>query len=168
MNSILHFETLLPIALLILQTLVLFFVVFLVLKRFGILKAPYAGLEYSQVILASVCLFAVFFISTADIGALFQAFKTFQNAGTKVLSSTYSKFIQFFLVILFFEIMLWLTGFLIIKVMYRFKNSLKEIKEGNIPAAILMSVVVISLGVVFQYSAREIIEYIIPRYINFR
>jgi hypothetical protein len=168
MNSILRFETLLPVGLLVVQTFVLLFICIFVLRKLKILKTPYAGLEYSQLILASAFLFGVFFISTAGTGALFQVFKIFQNAGSKLFSNTVSKFGQFFLVILFFEFLFGLVSFFIIKLLFGFKNSLREIEEGNIPSAVLMAVITVSVAVVFQFSTKQIIDFIVPVYINFR
>jgi hypothetical protein len=168
MNTIFRFDTLLPIALLTLQTFALLFSCMFVLKKLKILKTPYAGMEYSELIIVSAFLFGVFFISTADIGGLFQAFKTFQNIGTRIFSTTFSKFGQFFLVLLFFEILFGLVSAFVIKVLFGFKSSLKEIEEGNIPSAVFMAVIIISFAIVFQFSAKGIIEYIIPKYLNFR
>src|SRR5215207_1859017 len=122
MNSIFSVENLLPALLLVIQAFMLFFICLFVLRKLKILTFPYAGLEYSQLILASAFLFGVFFISTADSGGLFQAFKTFQNMHSKLFSNITSKFGQFFLVIVFLEFLFGAFCFFIIKLLFGFKN----------------------------------------------
>lgn len=164
----LHFTVLLPIGLLVLQTFIFLFICTTVLKRLKLLRAPYAGMEYSQLIVAAAFLFSTFYISTADIAGLFQAFKTFENAKENLFANTFYKFSQFFLAALFFEILFALVSIFIIKLSLGFRNPIKEIEEGNIPAAILMAVIIISFAIVFQFCAREVIVYITPQYLDFR
>lgn len=168
MRSVLNFDILLPIGFLLLQAFLLLFMGMTVLRRFKILKTPYAGMEYSEVIIGAALLFCIFFISLANIEGLFQTFKTYQNQGNNVFSNTFSKFSQFFLVVLFFELLFAMTSFFVIKLLLGFKNTLKEIEEGNIPSAILIGVILIGFSVVFQISAKQVIEYITPQYLNFR
>jgi len=165
MKSILQFEILLPILLLIIQTLVHLFICLFVLKRIRLLKTPYAGMEYSQVIVATSILAGVFFISTADVAGLFQTFKTFQNAGSDILFNTLKNFGQLTLITFLLEIAFGLTSFLIIKLLFGFKNTLGEVKEGNMPASILMSIIILGFSLIFQTATKEILEYTIPQYI---
>jgi hypothetical protein len=168
MHSILNFDILLPIGLLLLQAFLLLFICIFVLRRIRLLKIPYGGMEYSEVIVAAMFLFSVFFISTANIEGLFQAFKTFQNQQENVFSNTFSKFSQFFLVILLFELLFGIVSFFIIRILLGFKSSFREIQEGSIPSAILTGVLLISFAVLLQFSAKEVIQYITPQYLNFR
>lgn len=168
MRTILRFDILLPIGLLLLQALLLLFICVVVLRRIKLLKSPYSGIEYSEATLASMFLFSVFFISTANIEGMFQAFKTFQNQGQNVFSNTFSKFSQFFLVILLFEILFGIVSVFVVKLVLGFKNSLKQIEEGNIPSAIITGVIAISFALVLQFAAKEVVGYITPQYLNFR
>jgi hypothetical protein len=168
MNSIFRLEVLLPISLLIIQAFILLLIFITILKRINILKTPYAGMEYSQLIVTSAFLFGIFFIATADTEATFQAFKTFQNAGEKTFSSTFNKFSQFFLVVIFFEMIFSLISLLVAYLFLGLKNPKKEIAEGNIPACILFGITIIGFAIVLQYSAKELVQYITPQYLNFR
>lgn len=168
MHSILNFDILLPISLLLLQSFLLLFICIFVLRRIRLLKTPYGGMEYSEVIVAAMFLFSIFFISTANIEGLFQAFKTFQNQQENVFSNTFSKFSQFFLVVLLFELLFGLVSFFIIRILLGFKNSFREIQDGSIPSAILTGVLLISFALLMQFSAKEVIQYITPQYLNFR
>lgn len=168
MSSIFRVEILLPISLLLMQAFTILLIFVAILKKINILKSPYAGMEYSQLVVASAFLFGIFFIATADTAATFQAFKAFQNAREKIFSNTFNKFSQFFLVIIFFEI---IFSFICLLVAYLFlglKNPKKEIAEGNIPACILLGFTIIGFAIVLQFSAKELIQYITPQYLNFR
>jgi type III secretory pathway component EscS len=167
MNTLFRIDLLLPIALLFVQAAVLLFIFIWVLQKLKILRTPYAGMEYSQIIVAAAFLFGVFFIATADTSGLFQTFKTLQNAGQKT-SGGFTKFSQFFLVILFFEAMFAIISFFIINILLGLKETAKEIEEGNIPASILLSVIILGFAIVLQVCAKEMIEYITPHYINIR
>ena len=125
-------------------------------------------MEYSQIIVAAAFLFGVFFIGTGDSAGLFQAFKTFQNANKAVFSDTFSKFSNFFLVILFFEMLFALLSFFTVGILLGFKKPMKEIEEGNIPTAILAAASIIGFAIVMQFCAKEVIMLITPQYISFR
>lgn len=166
MTSILSFNFVLPIGLLLLQAFILLLISTSVLKKLKLLRTPYAGMEYSQIIVAATFLFGVFLISTADTSGLFQAFKTFQNAKQDLWSNTFMKFSQFFLVILFFQVIFVLASFLLCKLLLGYKNTFQEIDEGNVPASILTSVVLLCFSMVLQVAAKETIDYITPKYLN--
>jgi hypothetical protein len=168
MNAIFHLGTLLPICLLIIQGFIFLLVFTSILKRFNILKIPYAGIEYSQLIVASSFLFGMFFITTASIEGTFQAFKTFQNDGARLFVNTVNKFSQFFLVILLFEIIFALTSLFVAHFFFGIKKVKQELDEGNIPASVLVGIIVIGFSLILQFSAKEVIQYITPQYINFR
>lgn len=168
MHPILNFNLLLPIGLLLLQTLLLLFIAIATLTRVQLLKQPYTGMEYSQVTLTAAFLFSVFLISVADIEGLFQAFKTFQNQNEQVWQNTFSKFSQFFLVILLFQLLFAVVAAFMIKIVLGFKNSFAGINEGNIPAAVIVGVILISFALVFQLAAKQVIISVTPQYLNFR
>jgi sterol desaturase/sphingolipid hydroxylase (fatty acid hydroxylase superfamily) len=168
MKSILNFDVLIPIGLEVIQALLLLFSCITLLRKFRLLKLPYAGMEYSEIAFACFLLFSVFFISTANIEGLFQAYKTFENQQEQVFSNTFYKFSQFFLVILLFEFLFVFIAFAVTKVLLGFKNTYKEIQEGNLPSAIIIGVIFLGFAIILQYSAKQIIEYITPQYLNFR
>jgi uncharacterized membrane protein YjfL (UPF0719 family) len=61
-----------------------------------------------------------------------------------------------------------LISFFISKILLGLKETAKEIEEGNIPASILLSVIILGFAIVLQVCAKEMIEYITPHYINIR
>lgn len=166
MKSIFNPEILLPIGLLLLQTFFFFFLCLFLLRRSKIVKMPLAGLEYSNVIVASAILFGLFYISTADIQGLFQSYKTYQNLGQDLVSNTFSKFSQFFLVIFFLECLYGIIAFGVIKLLLSFKNSLQEIQEGNIPGSIFMAIIIVSVSMLLQDMGKEMMTYLTPQFVN--
>ena len=168
MTSLLKPELLLPILLLLVQAFILVYISMVVLKKLKVLKAPYGGMEYSQVILASSFIFSVMFISTASITGVFQSFKLFQNAGGSLVANIISKFSQFFLIIVFFELLFTLVFLLVSRFLIVGKKTYIEVEGGNVPVSILLAIVTLAFGIVLRYSAVEIIEYITPQYIYFR
>lgn len=168
MKSIVSFSMLLPIGLLLVQTLFFFFVCLYVLRRSQIIKFPLAGLEYSNVIVAGSVLFGLFYITTADIEGLFQAYKTYQNLGKGYVGNTVIKFSEYFLAIFFLEVLYAVLAFSIIKLLLGFKYSVQEIQNGNIPGSVLMAVLIISSSILLQRSGEEILVYLTPQFITIR
>src|SRR5688500_5862805 len=105
MDTVFRFDMLLPIGLIVLQELLLLFAGISILKKMKFLVTPIACMDYSQVIVVGCFLFGITLIGTGDIEGLFQSYKTFQNAGRQVYSNTFSKFSEYFLTVLIFEIL---------------------------------------------------------------
>ncbi|MEJ0105519.1 MAG: hypothetical protein WDO19_24455 [Bacteroidota bacterium] len=167
MNTIIQPQIIVPILLLLLQSIVLLFVSVTILRSLKILKVPYAGMEYSQIILASAFIFGILFISSAGVPALFQSFKIFQNRGTDVIANTFSKFSQFFLIIVFFEI-IYSMIFLFLSAIFTGNKKFKDVEEGNIPVSLLVSAITISFAILIKLIGAEIVEWFIPEYISIR
>lgn len=168
MKEVLNFGSLLPIAIVLIQLFIFLFICLYLFRKFKVIKLPYAGMEYSQAIFAGAILFAVFFVSTALIPAIFQSFKTYQNQPINLLPPMFGKSGQLLLIILFFEILLGVLIYLVSKVLFGIDKGLKEIEEGNIPFSIFISVIIIGCSIVLHLMAKEMMEYITPRYLDFR
>lgn len=168
MESIFNVNLLLPIGLILMQTLFFFFLCLFLLRRAHIIRLPIAGMEYSGVIVAGAVLFGLFYITTADIQGLFQAYKTYQNRGEDVAANIFSKFSQYFLVILFLGALYGVIAFGIVRLLLGFKSSVQEIQAGNIPGSILMAVLIICVSILLQRTGEEIMTYLTPQFVNFR
>ena len=168
MKSILNFQFLLPIGVLLLQMFISLFICIAILRKMCIVKKPLGGLEYSHAIFASITIFSVFLISTASAPAMFQTFKAYQNQRNPEWQLYFSKSGEFFLVILFFEVLLGLMILLFTKTVLSIGNGIKEIQEGSIPSALVTSGIVLGFAIVLRVMAAEVLEYITPQYINFR
>jgi len=158
---------LIPILLIVIQGFVLLFGAITILKRLKFLKTPYAGMEYSQLLVGAAFILGVFLISTGSTASVFQSFKTFQNANGSVLTNTFSKFSQFFVVVVVFEVLFFLVGLLSVKLFAGFGKS-NQVEAGNMPLSILVAIVLVGFSIVFQFCTGEMVDYITPKYINFR
>lgn len=159
---------LLPVVFLLLQSFLVLFICVTVLRRFKIIKLPFGGVEYSEAIFACSIVVAAFLVSTASVPALFQAFKVFQNQDAAIFPALSAKAGQFFLVVLFFELLLLLVSFLLSSVFSWMGSGTTEIAAGNIPVSLVTSAMVIGFAIVLKKMAAEMIEYIVPHYLNFR
>jgi type III secretory pathway component EscS len=168
MQTLLSFSTLLPIAILLLQAFIILFLSIVILKKLRLLKTPYAGMEYSQVIVAAAIIFGAFYISLSDIPSLFQAYKTYANQQEHIFNNTFSKFSQFFLVVLLFEILFVLVVYAVTKIILGARYSLKEMEDGNLPVSILLAVIITAFALVLHYGCKELVDFITPKFISFR
>ena len=166
MKIIFSLQTLLPIGLLVLQTYLFVFLTITILRRTKILKSPYAGMEYGEVVLAASLLFGVVFISTADGDSLFQAFKIYQNRGVSVWSDTFIKFSQFFLLILCVIVVFLVLVYLNMKLI-RGRNDIPDRGYLSLPVGLLMAAVVIAFSIVFRICANQLAQLVTPQYLNF-
>lgn len=168
MKAILNLEFLLPIGILLLQVFIILSICILILRKLKVLKQPLDGLEYSQAIFASITILSVLLVATASAPAMFQTFKAYQNLNENIWNLFVFKSGEFFLVILFFELLLGLAILLFTRTFFSMGNGFKEIGEGKIPSALITSCIVIGLAIVFRIMAAEAMDYITPQYLNFR
>lgn len=165
MKPILSIYDLLPAILLIAQTFIFLLCTVTVLRYLKILQQPYAGLAYPKLLTASVSLFSVMIISFADAEGVVQAVKAFHNYGEGFSRNLLTKFSQFIFIILLTACLFGLLSFIAIKVLPGFRKSLAD--EDDIPGAVLRVVVILIIAILLYSCAKEIIEIITPKYINF-
>jgi len=165
MKSILSVYDLMPVLLLVLQTLIFLLSTIAVLRYLKILKLPYAGMENSKLLTAAVILFSAMVISFADIDAVMQTVKTFHNYGDGFYRNLFIKFSQFILVIVLTECLFGLLCFIAIRTVPGFRQSFAT--EDDMSGAILQSIVILIVSILLYACAKEVIESITPKYINF-
>lgn len=168
MKPILNPAILLPVLFLLFQFIIVLFFAIAILRRINVIKLPFGGVEYSQAIFACSILFAVLFIVTAEVPAIFQSFKALQNQSTRIGEPLAAKAGQFFTVIMFFELLLAGLIFLYSKIFIWLGKGVKEVESGNVPVSLIMSTLIIGSSLVLKIMAEEIIQYIVPHYLNFR
>jgi len=154
-----------PVLLLVLQTLIFLLSTIAVLRYLKILKLPYAGMENSKLLTAAVILFSAMVISFADIDAVMQTVKTFHNYGDGFYRNLFIKFSQFILVIVLTECLFGLLCFIAIRTVPGFRQSFAT--EDDMSGAILQSIVILIVSILLYACAKEVIESITPKYINF-
>lgn len=168
MNSVFNLPQLLPIVISLVQLFIIIFLVLMLLRKLKILRLPFGGVEYGEAIFVSSIILASFLIAIADIDAIFQAYKNLDNRGEELLKPLLVKAGQFSIVVLFFILLLGLVVYLFYLLFGKLnKTSEKPINE-NIPLCILLAVVTIAFGLAFHAMVKDIIELLIPRYLNFR
>jgi hypothetical protein len=165
MKSILNLYDLLPVLLLVLQTLIFLLITIAFLRYLKILQLPYAGMEHSKVVIAAVILLSVMIISFSDVGGVVQAVKTFHNYGEGFYRNLFIKLSQFILIIVLTECLFGLLCFIAIRTLPGFRQS--SATEDDMPGAILQAVVILIIAILLYACAKEIIEPITPKYINF-
>jgi hypothetical protein len=160
--------TLLPVCLLVFQAFIFFLGGIYFLKKIRLLKSPYAGMEYSQVIVSAAFLFSVIFIGTASNVGLFHAYKAFQNIGAGMFGNLFSKFSQFFFIVVFFEILFVMLFLICARVVFGFGKLKKELENGNLPGAIIVASATICFAITMQFCAKEAIVSAMPQFIDIR
>lgn len=168
MNSVFNLQQLLPIVICLVQLFVIIFLVVIILRKFKILRLPFAGVEYGEAIFVSSIILASFLIAISDIGAIFQAYKSLENRGDQLLKPLLVKAGQFSVVVLFFILLLGLVVYLFYVLFRKLNKASEKPINENIPLCILLAVVTIAFGLAFQVMVKENIEALIPRYLNFR
>lgn len=168
MNNILIPEYLIPIALIIIQSLLVLFLCIQGLKRAKVLSTPLAGIEYSQAIFAAAFLFGALLISYTLVDPALHSFHTYRSQSGNPLKPFIPKFGQFFIVCLFFLALYILTVWLLSRILLSGNKAGVEIETGNIPFSILLSGCVITLSVACRLMASEFMSFITPHFVNFR
>lgn len=158
---------LLPVLLVLFQAILLFFIWFWVLRKARIIRVPFGGMEYSQLVLAGSILFGASIISVSDVGPVFQSYKAYQSAGVPLLKNTFSKFCQLLLVVLMVEFLFAIASFFVIRLFSRTGNAIKEIEDGNISLSVFIAILVICLGIILFMISSEVLHYLVPQYINY-
>lgn len=165
MKSILNIYDLVPLLLLILQTFTFLIVTFVILRNLKILQVPYAGMQYSKVMIAAVVLFSVMIISFADVEGVVQSVKTFHSYGDGFYKNVFMKFSQFILIIVLTISLFGLLCFVSLKIIPGFEQA--SVNEGDIPVAVFKGLVILIIGILMYACAKGIIETITPKYVNF-
>ncbi len=167
MTSILNFEILYVVALIIVQFMLQTLVLTYVMKKKGLLKFPIAGLEYSQGVFVSFLVLGGYLIGLASINSVFETVKSAQHAGDPVYFTVFIRFARFFFVILVLYVLYWVLVLFSAKLFLGFKNPFEEIIAGNLPAAFLMSGMALGYALLLYFLAAELIELITPKFLVF-
>lgn len=165
MKSILNIYDLLPVLLLVVQTFIFLLSTIAILRYLKLLQLPYAGMFYSKLLVAVAIIFSVMIISFVDVEAVIQATKSFRNYGNDFYRNLFIKFSQFILVIVLTGFLFALLCFMSIRLIPGLRQS--SATEEDMPGAILQSSVIFIMAILLYACAKEIIEIITPKYINF-
>lgn len=167
MNVQFSYHLLMPVLLLCIQSYAFLFAAIYILKKTAVISTPFSEMDISQVIFASSMIFGIFYISTANFNAFFQAFRTFEGNHSGWLRLTFTRFGEYFILLIGAETLFVLFAILNAKLLPGLGNLLKEIKEGDVHSGILLSVISISLSVIIHFIAVQVIDYITPKMVIF-
>ena len=165
MKPILNIYDFLPVLILVVQALIFLLSTVAVLRYLKILQLPYAGMQHSKLVVAATILLSVMMISFADTEAVLQTVKTFHNYVDGFYRNLFIKFSQFMLVIVLTECLFALLCFAALRIIPGFRQS--SASEEDMPGAILQAVVIFTLAILMYICAKEIMELVTPKYINF-
>lgn len=142
MKSILLTSLWFPVLLLIVQTLLISFVSSLALRWMGLLRKPFNGMEYAQIMYAGTLMLGMIVIAAADSESLFQSAKVYLDSHLHPLKAIFSQFSELFLIVL-------LTGIIFLAMNYACYKWItkRQPDELEIPSAILLTA--IALGTIF-------------------
>lgn len=165
MKSILSLYNLLPMLLLVVQTLIFLVSTVAVLRYIKVLRLPYAGMEHSKLLIGATILLSLIIISFSDVGGVIQTVKTFQNYETGFYRNVFVKFSQFILLTVLTQCLFGLLCYVCIKIIPGLRQS--SVNEDDMPGAVLQAIVIFLLALLLYACAKEIIETVTPKYINF-
>lgn len=165
MNAVLNLYSFLPALMLCLQAFIFLAGTIMLLRFVKILQLPYAGMDYAGTVKAAAILLSVMIISFSDITAVIQTVKVFHNYGDNFYSNLFIKFSQFILIVFLTICIFELCVFFAIRVIPGLRQSTTT--EGDIPGAVLQAIIMLVIAVYLHVCAKEIIETITPKYINF-
>jgi hypothetical protein len=165
MKSILNIYDLLPVLLLVFQTFLFLLCAIAVLRYLKILQLPYAGMEYPKVVIAAVILFSLMVISFADVEGAVQMVKTYHNYSDGFYRNVFIKFSQFALIVVLEACLFGSLCFIAIRIIPGFRKTSDN--DDDMPGAIMKGIVILVIAILLYACAKEMIETITPKYINF-
>ncbi|MBO9592522.1 MAG: hypothetical protein J7599_06385 [Niabella sp.] len=149
--------------LLLFQTYILFYITLFLLRRLKMLKRPYNGMDHAELLVAAVVLLGVLFLSSANAPALFQAAQSYSDLDLSPAKHLLLYFVRSFAVILFFSGLYVMLGFVHLRLLFR-----RYYSTPGIATSILIATVTIGIALVCWFTCKEVLDYITPRFINFR
>lgn len=168
MHPLLNPQQLFPVTILLLQTLIFLFMTMVLLKKAKLAVIPFAGAEYSQVVIVSSVVFSVLFISSSSVTGVFTAFKTFQGQQLPIIKPLLLQASQYFVVLCFFELLLWGLALVYFKLFSWMGPVLTSIQQGNLAVSLVIAALLIGSSILLQAMSKELIDSITPQYLNYR
>lgn len=149
--------------LLIVQTYLLIYVALLLMRGAKLLKRPYSGMEYSESLLAAIILLGVVSLSATNATGLFQAVRFYSEGDFALGKASYLFFARTFMIIMFF--CLTLIGLTYLNVRLLFSGSPQS---PNLSINLFHSAIAVGLAIICWLTARELIDNMVPKIINFQ
>lgn len=148
--------------LLIIQAYLLVYVTLFILQRLKLLKQPYGGMDYPELLPAVAILTCVLLISSANASAIFQAVKTYRDGNTSPGESSFLVLARSFLIILFVCLLFIVLNFLNIRFLFR-----GYYQAPTLPVSILLCAITTGIALTCWIVCKEITDNMTPRFINY-
>lgn len=171
MNSFITPDILFPILLALVGLFVIVSIVFWFLRQRKILRAPFNGMEWSEILWIAIFILGVICISSSYVNPTLQTFRTFkaqQQSFAEAARTTFPYFTQYFLIVFIIIIIYTFLTLLLIRFFPGEKNVKGEIQTGNISLSILLSASVLGFAMFCYFISSNILDALTPVVINFR
>lgn len=170
MQSPLHVDILLPVSYILIGTFALMIVFLWLLRRLNVVKTPYGAMEWSRLVFVASVLFGIAFCASSMVEPVFHTYKILKSQQVNfsgLVSQSFGKFSQFFLLIFISDLVYMLVVLVVIQTFPGQKSVKNEIITGNIPVAALISSVIIGLAIIFKLADDQILSMLTPYVIDF-
>lgn len=163
MKTLFPLHTVFTFWLLIMQTYLLVYIVLLALRGMKLLKRPYSGMDYAELLPASVILLSTLLISSADASGILQAAKFYSDKYSLMKEPFILFFARSFMVVLFFNLLFIVLNFLNIRFWFR-----DNYNAASIPVSLLLCAISLGFAIVCWFTCREVVDNMTPRLIDFQ
>jgi len=160
MQPIFHMHQFIGFLLLLPQTYCLLFASLFLLKSLGLLKRPYSGMDYAELLPAAALVAGVFFVSIAAAPGIFQSVQTWSGGGAVQIRMLLLFFVRVFVLVSIACLVSHLMGYLHIR--YLFKGHLQS---PTMPVSLLLTVINLGTAILSAYACREAVDAISPKLI---
>jgi len=171
MKNVLSVDVLLPILFPVIGAFIILWLCYWLFKKQKLLLVPYGGMEWSQLLFVGSVFLGLLFICSSFVEPMFQTYKTLkgQQQGFRTLfSGCFEKFSEFFLICLVVITIYLVIILLLLKLFPGQKAAQKELQQGNLSVAIMMTAIAIGFSLVFKEMSNQILQSMTPYVINFR
>lgn len=160
MQPIIHMHQVIGFLLLLTQTYSLVFGSLFLLKSLGLLKRPYSGMDYAELLPAAALVAGVFFVSIASAPGIFQSVQTWSGGGVVQIRMLLLFFVRAFVLVSIASLVSHLVGYLHIR--YLFKG---HFQSPTMAISLLLTVINLGTGILSAYACREAVDAISPKLI---
>src|SRR5690606_21411652 len=85
-----------------------------------------------------------------------------------LFQNTLYKSSELFIILIFFELLYAIVLFTLIRLFKSWPEAAHDTSEENLPLNLILAALALSIALVFYFSAKEVMEYMVPNYINLR
>jgi len=167
MKRLMDLSILLPIGIIVVHLYLILSLWIFILKRLRFIQKPLSGVDYSQALFVGFIIISALIIGVGEVKGHFQVYRTYTSQDGDFFMPYLAKSSQFFIVVLFVQLLLGILIWGIGATLRDFGVGFKEIREGNLPFGILMGVIILGCSFILRSLVEHLIDLIVPRVIIF-